>query len=169
MPNKKTYKEEHGTTRVGDFIRKIGRSDILEKAVNIVGDVASGNYLGAVRELIKKDPDITPEQQAEAFKLIELDYVDIADARDMQKIALQQDDIFSKRFVYYFAIGIAGFSMIVVGLLFFIEIPDSNRRVVDMILGVVIGSGLISVINFFFGSSKGSKDKTEQMFRNRGI
>lgn len=154
-------------TKIGNLLRSIGRSDILEKAVNLVGDVASGNYLGAIKNLVSKDKDLSPEQKAEAIKLIELDYADRANAREMQIIALQQNDKFSKRFVYYFAIGIAFFSMALIFLLFFVDIPDDNKRVVDMLLGVVIGTGLISVINFFYGSSQGSKTKTELLGQNK--
>ena len=158
---KQRYKDEHGTSRVGDILRSIGKSDIVEKAIGIAGSVASGNFLGAIETLVSKDPGITPEQLARINKEIELEYKDRADARALQIAALQQDDLFSKRFLYYFALGICGFSMLIVLLLFFVEIPESNQRIVDMILGVIIGSGLISVINFFFGSSKGSKDKQE--------
>ena len=30
-----------------------------------------------------------------------------------------------------------------------------------MVIGIVVGTGLVSVIQFFFGSSKGSKDKNK--------
>jgi hypothetical protein len=155
------YKDEHGKSRVGDILRSIGKSDIIEKAIGIAGNVASGNYLGAIKTLVSKDSDITPVQLEQINKEIELEYQDRADARALQVAALNQDDLFSKRFLYYFALGICGFSMGIVIMLFFVEIPESNQRIVDMILGVIIGSGLISVINFFFGSSKGSKDKTD--------
>ena len=155
------YKDEHGTSKVGDILRSIGRSDIIEKAIGIAGSVASGNYLGAIKTLISKDSDISPVQLEQINKEIELEYKDRADARALQVAALNQDDLFSKRFLYYFALGICGFSMLIVLLLFFVEIPESNQRIVDMILGVIIGSGLISVINFFFGSSQGSKQKTD--------
>ena len=155
------YKKEHGKSRVGDILRSIGRSDIIEKAIGIAGSVASGNYLGAIKTLISKDSDISPVQLEQINKEIELEYQDRADARALQVAALNQDDLFSKRFLYYFALGICGFSMLIVLLLFFVEIPESNQRIVDMILGVIIGSGLISVINFFFGSSQGSKQKTD--------
>tara|TARA_R110000796_G_scaffold202062_1_gene318317 strand:+ start:440 stop:949 length:510 start_codon:yes stop_codon:yes gene_type:complete len=148
-------------TKVGNWLRDIGRSDILEKAVNMVGDIAKGDYIGAIKTLVSKDDDISPEQKREAFRLIEMDYEDRAHARDLQKVALQQDDLFSKRFIYYLTIGIIGFSMVIVGMLFFLEIPETNRDVVNLILGVLVGTGLTGVFNYFYGSSQGSKDKSE--------
>jgi len=157
--NPKLIKNGGEGTKVGNFLRKIGKSEILEKAINIVGSVASGNYLGAVKELINSDPEITPEQKKQAIDLIKLDYADRADARDMQKIALQQDDLFSKRFIYYLTIAVFAFSAGVVILLFFKQIPEENRDVINFILGVVVGTGLTGVFNYFYGSSQGSKDK----------
>jgi hypothetical protein len=37
--------------------------------------------------------------------------------------------------------------------------PEQNRDVVNFILGVVVGTGLTGVFNYFYGSSQGSKDK----------
>ena len=73
-------------TKVGNFLRSIGKSDILEKAVNMVGDIATGDYLGAIKTLVSRDKDISPEDKQTASHLLDLDYADRADARDLQKI-----------------------------------------------------------------------------------
>jgi hypothetical protein len=80
--NPKLIKNGGEGTNVGKWLRTIGRSDILEKAVNIVGDVATGDWLGAVKTLISKDEDITIQQQVEANRLIELD---MAEAKEITK------------------------------------------------------------------------------------
>jgi len=54
MSNPKLIKNGGAGTRVGNWLRDIGRSDILDKAINMVGDVATGDFLGAVKTLIKK-------------------------------------------------------------------------------------------------------------------
>jgi len=146
-------------SKVGNFLRSIGKSDILEKAVNMVGDIATGDYLGAIKTLVSRDKDISPEDKQTASHLLDLDYADRADARDLQKVALQQDDLFSKRFIYYLTIAVFAFSAGIVLLLFFKQIPDQNRDVINFILGVVVGTGLTGIFNYFFGSSQGSKDK----------
>jgi hypothetical protein len=48
------------------------------------------------------------------------------------------------------------------GLLVFYPIPTDNKDALYMCLGLLIGYGG-SVINYFFGSSKSSADKTEIM------
>ena len=50
----------------------------------------------------------------------------------------------------------------IIALLFRIEIPEGNRDIALVILGVAIGwAG--NVVAFHFGSSEGSKSKSEQI------
>ena len=100
-------------------------------------------------------------QQENYLKELEMIYKDKEGARDMQKVALEQDDLFSKRFIYYFALCIFGFSALIILLLFFVQIPSDNQRIIDMAIGILIGTGLVGVIQFFYGSSEGSKTKGE--------
>jgi len=86
---------------------------------------------------------------------------DVQNARALQVAALSQQDNFSKRFLYYLAGFIIFFTMVYGVLLFFLEIPESNKRLIEMFLDIFVFSGSLSVIYFFFGSSKGSHDKTE--------
>ncbi len=160
---KKTYKEQNGTSRVGDWLRAIGRSDILEKAINMAGDIASGDYLGAIKTLIKKDTDISPEQEKEGNRLIELDYKDIADARDMYKGSDHKtaDEIAKKVIRWNILIAFAS-TIVLIACVIYID---------DKVLIAIISASLSAlstslmqerqqVINFFFGSSIGSKEKT---------
>lgn len=52
-------------------------------------------------------------------------------------------------------------------VLFFIEVPEPSRDLINLAVGALLGS-FTSVISYFFGSSKGSSDKN-QFFMNRGI
>ena len=148
-------------TKVGKFLQTIAgvAPDILELAGNITG-VKLLNKLG---HAIDKSDTITPEQKETALELIKLDYADLADARDLQKVALQQEDLFSKRFIYYLTIAVFSFSALIVIMLFFVEMPEKNRDVINFILGVVVGTGLTGIFQYFFGSSAGSKDKSKEL------
>jgi hypothetical protein len=42
-------------------------------------------------------------------------------------------------------------------------IQESNVRFADTILGFLLGTVVATIINFFLGSSAGSKEKTEAM------
>tara|TARA_B110000211_G_C13562316_1_gene328335 strand:+ start:267 stop:482 length:216 start_codon:yes stop_codon:yes gene_type:complete len=63
-----------------------------------------------------------------------------------------------KTFIQLLAMSVFIFSAIVVLLLFFVEVPEGNQRVLDMVLGVIIGSGLVSIINYYFGASDAKVD-----------
>ena len=49
---------------------------------------------------------------------------------------------------------------VVLGLLIFKAMPDQNKDVLYLIIGALIGFAG-SVVNYFYGSSKGSSDKSE--------
>jgi len=55
--------------------------------------------------------------------------------------------IISLSFVYFFAIT-------------FMNMPETGARYADIILGALIGSGFTAILSYFYGSSKGSSDKS---------
>ncbi len=82
-------------------------------------------------------------------------------ARTMQVAALAQEDTFSKRFVYFFAIGWSVFAAMYISGVTFFDIPSKNIRVVDTVLGFMLGTLVSTIISFFFGSSKSSQVANE--------
>ena len=48
-------------------------------------------------------------------------------------------------------------------MFFFVQYPERNHDIVNMIAGVINTVGFASVINFFYGSSKGSKDANDKL------
>ena len=127
------------------------------------------NWIGSTIKEIRKlwDDNITNDEERLVLKakLEELENLkqaqilnDISSARELQKEALQQSDVFSKRFIYYFAIVIIAIAFTYIFLTSFYEIPEVNKRFVDILTGGVIAI-ISTIVNFFFGSSKGSRDK----------
>jgi hypothetical protein len=90
---------------------------------------------------------------------------DMDSARKMQAAALQQGDVFSRRFIYYFTIGLTLATMIYDFCFFFVSYPERNHDVVNMIAGVLNTGCLVSIINFFYGSSKSSEKKQDMIER----
>ena len=124
---------------------------------------------------IKLEPDMSADKIAELkiaamkheeFK-IEQEYKNTADARDMQKVALQQEDRFSKRFIYIMASFWSVVSAIYIGFITFTPIPPENIRFADLVIGFLLGQIVATMINFFFGSSSGSMRKTDILL-NKG-
>jgi hypothetical protein len=90
-----------------------------------------------------------------------------ADARDLQKVALGQDDKFSKRYIYHLATFWSIAAALYIGLITFLNIPPENIRFVDTVLGFILGTIVSSVINYFFGSSSGSAVKNELLMKDK--
>jgi hypothetical protein len=67
--------------------------------------------------------------------------------------------------VYYFASFITGVTFLYIFLITFIAIPPSNVRFADTTLGFLLGVCLSTIVGFFYGSSTGSKSKTEALVK----
>jgi hypothetical protein len=95
-------------------------------------------------------------------ELVRMAYGDLANARNMQVEALRQDDSFAKRFIYIFATFWSIFAAGYIGFITFGTIPADNQRFADTILGFLLGTVVATILQFFFGSSMGSKDKDKK-------
>ena len=95
-------------------------------------------------------------------ELLQMAYGDTANARNMQVEALRQDDKFAKRFIYIFATFWSIFAASYIGFITFGTIPENNQRFADTILGFLLGTVVATILQFFFGSSMGSKDKDKK-------
>ena len=95
-------------------------------------------------------------------EVLRMAYGDVANARNMQVEALRQEDVFSKRFIYIFATFWSIFAAGYIGFITFGTIPVDNQRFADTILGFLLGTVVATILQFFFGSSMGSKEKDKK-------
>ncbi len=108
-------------------------------------------------------------QQADANELERerLVHADRIDARGLQKAALASDDIVAKRFIYFYATGLTVLTFVFIFWAAFFHKYDTNNqqaaRIIDTVLGFLLGVTLSAVIQYFFGSSAGSKSKEEKI------
>jgi CDP-diglyceride synthetase len=116
-----------------------------------------------VAKAIAGDPEAARKLAELDLEKLKAEYANTADARDMQKIALQQSDLFSKRFTMYLTVFWSVAAVAYVGFITFGVIPDNNVRFADTILGFILGTVVSTVLNFWFGSSIGSKEKGEAL------
>lgn len=146
----------------------------------------AGSLIGSVGKVV--DDLVTTKEEKEQLKIklekelnshmyrmaelansqVELDYVDKQSARQMQMEALRQSDTFSKRFTYFIAAFILLSATLFGVFLAFIEIPEANKRLFEMFADIYLFGGAITVIQFFFGSSTGSKNKDIQTITTNG-
>lgn len=74
-------------------------------------------------------------------------------ARNMQIVALNQTDVFAKRFIYYFAAAWSAFAFVYLFGITFFEVPKDNVRFADTVLGFLLGTVIAGIICFFYGRS----------------
>jgi hypothetical protein len=61
------------------------------------------------------------------------------------------------------ALGWSIYAMLYICGISFIDIPETNVRVIDTVLGFTLGTIVATIIAFYFGSSEGSSDKNEML------
>lgn len=136
---------------------------VVNVAQTVTGTGSGEDALAALRA----DPGkVLDFQQAMAAQQVDMEkaYLQtVAGAQHMQEVALGQEDKFSKRFVYYLAAAWSVFAMAYfTGVTFFPPAP-AGQRIADTVLGVLISTVLGAIMMYFYGSTKGSADKTRML------
>ena len=167
--------KEFGPDLVG-LIAGDKAGDVAQKVVSIADDVTGGQCVDVAKEL-RENPELAFQFQTKLLenrgklaalaiedkKLdVEVERIDaskVIGAQQMQVAALGQDDKFSKQFIYYFAAGWSLFAMIFICWASFGKV--SNIRVVDTVLGFLLGTAISGIFQFFFGSTVKSQRKDE--------
>ena len=117
----------------------------------------------AVAKAIAGDPEAASKLAELDLKQFELEAADRDSARHMQEVALQQDDKFAKHFIYWFAWFWSIGSMVYFFAITFGQVPASGKDFGNIILGFLLGTAVATIISFFYGSSKSSKDKSDTL------
>lgn len=117
----------------------------------------------AVAKAIAGDPEAASKLAELDLRQFELENADRDSARHMQETALNQDDKYAKHFIYNFAWFWSVGSMAYFFAITFGQVPASGKDFGNIILGFLLGTAVATIISFFYGSSKSSKDKTDAM------
>jgi hypothetical protein len=117
----------------------------------------------AVAKAIAGDPEAASKLAELDLRQFELENADRDSARHMQETALNQDDKYAKHFIYNFAWFWSVGSMAYFFAITFGQVPASGKDFGNIILGFLLGTAVATIISFFYGSSKSSKDKTDAL------
>ncbi len=77
---KKSYKEENGTTRVGDLLRGLG--DVGKPILEAAGSLTGQPWLNAIAGKINTSKELKEEQKQAALRMHSEDLKDVQNARD---------------------------------------------------------------------------------------
>jgi len=66
--------------------------------------------------------------------------------------------------IYMYVLGgfVVGVSAVIIAMLVFYPLPEVNKDIVNVALGALLGQA-VTVVSYFFGSSKSSADKNEML------
>ncbi len=120
------------------------------------------NEADAVANAIKADPNIAVKLKEIELEAQRLHYEAIDKARqaELDELKAYIGDVQNARSrqVEHVVLGFFG----LIGALMFVEIPTKQSEVMFMLFGT-LSAGFGAVIQYFFGSSKGSAEKTEHI------
>lgn len=69
----------------------------------------------------------------------------------------------NKHFTQLYAAYWSLFSSIYIACITFMQVPSANTRVIDTVLGFLLGTVVSTIIQYFYGSSNSSKRKEDTL------
>jgi hypothetical protein len=137
-----------GGAAISAIASKLGVSDSVEEVAKaIAGDPQAAQKLA---ELELEYAKLDAQDRDSARKA----YAAIATSENSTKL--------DKLVVPILALGVVGLAFTLIGVLMFVDTPSDQQQLVIFALGFIT-SAAGQVLSFYFGSSQGSKDKTEDM------
>lgn len=150
---------------LGDLIKNVfsgAGSGLLDGVSKVIGNfVEDPTKKAQINEQLQA---LIAKHQETMASLAEQEYEtqlkDVDSARQMQIAALKQESWFAKNQIHILATAVTlGFF----GLLSYMikyNVPDANKDMLNIMLGS-LGTAWVSIVGFYFGSSKGSDDKNK--------
>ena len=136
-------------TKIGKFL-----AEKAPQILAVVGDVLpEQGTLGIVKNLISKDPDLTPEEKQEIhnrlveFYKLEVEDRDSARQREVEMVKAGSDDWMMN---FTGVVGLGGFVLLLVAIVF-LQVPEHNKELIIHTTGIVEGI-VLSIVGYYFGS-----------------
>jgi hypothetical protein len=117
----------------------------------------------AVTAAIQSDPDAAMKLREIDLKEIEAHAKDRNSARD-REIQIATSDkapMLNKLVTPVLALGVVGLSFLLFAILIFVDVKPEAKDILIYILGV-LSAAMTQILSYYFGSSQGSKDKSEE-------
>ena len=134
------------------------------KAANMAVD-AIADKLGvdrnekSIEDHLRNHPEEMVKLEQLDVERLALEVQDRENAREMQKLAMQSDDPWVRRFVYMFAWFWGIVSAVYFFAVTFMEVPKTGEAFANFILGFLTGTAVATIIGFFYGGASKGDDK----------
>jgi hypothetical protein len=119
--------------------------------------------LEAVTNAIQSDPEAAMKLREIDLKEIEAHAKDRDSARNRETAIATSDKapMLNKLVTPVLALGVVGLSFILFAILIFVDVKPEAKDILIYILGV-LSAAVTQILSYYFGSSQGSKDKSDE-------
>ena len=152
MSNRKKIKD----TKLGKWL-----AEKLPKALDIVGDILPDTgALGIIKNIIDKDPNISPEQQAEFNSLIKEMYeLEVKDRDSARQREVEVKKTGSQDFMMVLTgiIGLAAFVFLIYAVVYVEGVTDNDLFV--HLMGMIEGVVISNIFAYYYGTSSQDRNK----------
>lgn len=155
-----------GTAEIADLIQQKTGIDINDVADNKLTDAQWAQLKQFEFEYQGKLLEYRQKSDANQLEYERIAAADRASARHMQEAAIGSTDPWVRRFIYIYASVLTLLTFVFIFFAAFgpaYKSDDPRARVIDTVLGFLLGVTLSAIIQYFFGSSAGSKAKDEKI------
>jgi hypothetical protein len=116
-----------------------------------------------VTQALIADPDKLNKLKEMELEFAKIDAQDRDSARKREVEMAKADVHFiTKNITSLLALSTLSGALVMTSLIFFVDFPDSQENIIIFVLGSLFGIAT-QVISYYFGSSQGSKEKTEEI------
>lgn len=140
------YKEKHGKTRIGNFLK--GVKGIAPDILNLAGNITGMDVLKNIGKAIKNDPNISEYDKETARQLLEMDIQEMKDVTKRWEADMVSDSWMSKNIRPY----TLGFLTIMLCVVMFIDSTEYFDFEVKPEYIDLLKALLITVYFAYFGS-----------------
>tara|TARA_B110000902_G_scaffold158813_1_gene182027 strand:+ start:4524 stop:4970 length:447 start_codon:yes stop_codon:yes gene_type:complete len=124
------------------------------KVLELIGDILPSNgAMGIIKNIISKDPDLTPEEKSQLHEqVVEMYKLEVEDRNSARQREVEMVKAGSEDWMMNFTgiVGLGGFVLLLIAIVF-IEVPENNKELMIHTTGIVEGI-VLSIVGYYFGS-----------------
>ena len=139
-----------GAGKLANMLAGQAKETVVNTIADKLGDEPKEESIEA--HLTAHPEEMVKLEQLDVQKL-EAELKDRENAREMQKLAMQSDDPWVRRFVYLFAWFWAVTSVGYFFAVTFFDMPQTGEQFANFILGFLTGTAVATIIGFFYGGA----------------
>ena len=162
MPDKKTYKEKNGTTRVGDALRWLAKQGktIAPEILDLAGNITGIDSLNKLSDVISKDKQLTEVDKQLLLAELQQDVIEMQEVTKRWQYDMSSDSWLSKN------IRPLSLAFLTLTLFIYIILDSSiNWFTIDNAWIDLLSSLLLLVYGGYFGMR--SVEKVTKHFKNK--